>query len=123
MAEYESLGGPTQARIDRFIMGIILLAQAQSARIESHMKANAPWRDRTTNARNGLYSTTRIERFGGWGVGGPRPGVVRIIVDSGHQVAYGVYLEKNNGGRWAIVQPTLDFFGPQLLSQIRGLKL
>jgi hypothetical protein len=107
-----ALGDGAQARIDRLIMGIVMLAQAQSGRIEAHMKANAPWTDRTTNARNGLHSVTRVERL---------PGRTRIIVESGHSVDYGIYLERANGGRFAIVAPTLDYYGPDLLRQVRAL--
>lgn len=99
------------AVIDRKMTGIVALAQAQAGRIESHMKANAPWTDRTANARNGLSSVVRVERS---------PGRLRVVIDSGHSVSYGVFLEKANGGAWAIVDPTLDYYGPDLIRQIRS---
>lgn len=56
------------------------IATSEASRAEAWMKENAPWTDRTTDARNGLFG--RSERSGNV-----------ITVTFGHTVEYGPYLE------------------------------
>lgn len=56
------------------------IATDEASRAEAWMKENAPWTDRTTNARSGLFG--RSERSGNI-----------ITVTFGHTVEYGQYLE------------------------------
>jgi HK97 gp10 family phage protein len=75
------------------------------SRIEANMKHNAPWKDRTTNARNGLFANA--VKFGERTFG--------IIL--GHSVTYGIYLEL--GTRYMrkrpIIIPTLNKYGPKVM--------
>lgn len=71
-------------------------------KMENHAKLNAPWTDRTTNARNGLAA-----RSG-------RDGKTRFIVLF-HQVPYGIWLETRWSGKYAIIMPTIDKFGPEVM--------
>ncbi len=75
---------------------------------EAYMKANAPWQDRTGDARAGLSGTpySRGDVHG---------------VELAHGVSYGVYLEFKYGGRDAIVIPTLEEKGPELMQNLKGL--
>lgn len=74
----------------------------------AHAKVNAPWTDRTGNARAGLGGY--VERDGNdFGL---------IIF---HRVNYGIYLETKYAGRDAIIIPTLDVFGPRVMSALAGL--
>lgn len=70
-------------------------------------KVHAPWTDRTTNARNGLsvqaYHETKR-----------RHGFVLY-----HRVPYGIWLEVSNGGRYAIIGPTLARESIDLMETIR----
>lgn len=59
---------------------------------ESYMRDHAPWTDRTTNARNGLYSKAEVE------------GTVHTLLLS-HFVSYGIYLETMQSGRYGIIVP------------------
>lgn len=59
-------------------------------------RQNAPWTDRTGDARTGLF-----------GFNEKVPGRMRITVSHGEKVFYGVYLELKNNGRYAIIWPTI----------------
>lgn len=84
-----------QAWADRRKAATVALAQVWAGKLEGIMKSNAPWTDRTANARNGLFGSTAIEGN-------------TIFIRCGHSVEYGVFLELANEGRFAIVKPTLD---------------
>jgi len=90
------------ARADRFITAATALHARQAV---NYARTNAPWTDRTTNARNGLFA--RAER--------DAP-VYRIII--GHSVPYGVWLEVRWSGRYAILRPTVDHEGPELMRTV-----
>lgn len=84
------------------------LAKSYAPQIETWMKENAPWTDRTGNARQSLY--TRVDR---------QPQQITITLD--HGVNYGVYLEFRNAGRYAIIDPALDHWVPIIFGGIRKL--
>lgn len=68
--------------------------------IEAWMKANAPWQDQTSNARNGL--TARPKAMGN---------TVQIVC--AHGVPYGIWLEVRWGGKLSIIVPAIERFGPE----------
>lgn len=74
-------------------------------RAESHMKQKAPWKDRTTNARNGL--SAKAVKLGA--------GVYAIILS--HAVTYGIFLERGTRKMKArpIIIPTLAEYGPKVM--------
>lgn len=74
-------------------------------RMEMYMKANAPWEDRSGDARSGL--TAQAERING------QPGIVLY-----HTVDYGIWLEIRWGGEYAIIQPTIEHFQGEIMSGI-----
>lgn len=64
--------------------------------VESYAKDNAPWIDRTGNARQGLTGSVQdISQT-----------VVHLYLS--HKMDYGVYLELKHSGRYAIILPTLE---------------
>lgn len=77
---------------DRALTAIIL---RYSPILEATMRHNAPWTDRTGNARNGLFARPRRERL------------KRYAIVLGHTVNYGFWLEVKQAGRYAIVIPTM----------------
>lgn len=80
-------------------------------RIEAHMKQKAPWKDRTTNARNGLFATAvKISRT-----------VFAIIL--GHSVTYGIFLELGTQYMKArpIIVPSLEEFGPKVVRTLNKI--
>lgn len=62
----------------------------QAARSETYMKTTAPWTDRTGHARSGLFTATKHQ------------GDMHKLLLS-HAVAYGIYLETMQAGRYGII--------------------
>lgn len=63
--------------------------------VEAYAKENAPWVDRTGNARQALHSF--VEELAG--------DIVRLYI--AHGVSYGLWLEIRNSGRYAVLWDTL----------------
>lgn len=76
------------------------IAYTRAAEMQSWMQSNAPWTDRTGDARASLFATVYDD------------GGTIIQIRIGHGVDYGVWLEIAHGGRWAIIAPTVDHFAP-----------
>ena len=80
------------------------------------MKVKAPWTDRTTNARSGLWTVPRH-------LGSGPIGFAEHEIVFGHAVNYGIWLEvkaPNNGGR-PIIMPTTISTGKAVMKTLRGL--
>jgi hypothetical protein len=71
------------------------------------MQQNARWEDRTGDARRLLNTDLEI-------VVGE---MYAITLD--HGVEYGKYLELKHQGRFAIIQPALDHWGPIVFDAVR----
>lgn len=84
------------------------IAKYFAPQMETHAKANAPWTDRTGNARQSLY--------GWWDKQGKK-----VIVFISHGRDYGLWLEIRNSGRYAILWPTVEEFIPQIKSMLRNV--
>lgn len=76
-------------------------------RVESDMKTNAPWTDRTGNARNGLAARAFHDSA--------NAGIILY-----HQVPYGIWLEVAHSGKYAIIDPTIQADGPVVMADLRG---
>lgn len=81
--------------------------QYWAPRAEAYMKNNAPWTDQTGNARNGLAARAFRD--------GDNAGIVLY-----HQVPYGIWLEVKNDGEYAIIVPTIETVGPEVMEDLRG---
>lgn len=112
---WEALAGNYRRAIEA---GIKAIADFYKPQIENYMKQHAPWTDRTTNARSGLY--TEVEQM---------VGVMTQIILA-HSVDYGFYLEgwdpvhqreMQNAGEWSIIAPSLDYFAPRVFADIRRM--
>lgn len=62
---------------------------------QNHARTNAPWTDRTGNARSGLFA----QAFS-------NSGAFEIVLY--HTMSYGVFLEKRWDGRWGIIPETVS---------------
>jgi hypothetical protein len=72
------------------------------------MKDNASWEDRTGDARAGLHVDV-IEA----------PAVLAELVFShDDSLDYPVWLEIANGGKYAIIAPAIDYWGPKLMQDV-----
>lgn len=86
----------------------VVITHRMAPEVENHMKLNAPWTDRTGNARNGLAARPYEEAES-----------VGIVLY--HQVSYGIFLEVSNAGRYAIINPTIDVMGPRVMAAYNDL--
>jgi hypothetical protein len=93
------------AKVKRAAM---ITAQRMAPEVEAYMKNNAPWTDRTGNARNGLAAHAYQD--------GDEIGILLY-----HQVSYGIWLEIANAGKYAIINPTIDTMGPRVMQQYHNL--
>jgi len=85
-------------------------SQKKAAEIENYMKANAPWTDRTGNARRGLRAEVSQSR-----------GRYVTTIKMSYNVYYGVYLEYAMGRRYAIIEPTQRVKGPEYVNGLEGM--
>ena len=89
---------------------LMVECEEQAPETESWMKANAPWEDRTGNARDALWA----EAFG-------TPAAVGIDVGHGEDIEYGAYLETVSNGRYGIIKSTVKDQGRALMRRTNGL--
>lgn len=82
--------------------------RAWGADAVDQMKTGAPWQDRTGDARSGL----------GWSL---EEDWVRPKVFLFHSVTYGQWLELRWSGQYAIIIPTMESFGPELINYIEDV--
>lgn len=87
---------------------LLELAESFAPRIEAWMKENAPWTDRTGNARQSLHTEViaLVNEISIWLFGG---------------VDYQIFLELKNAGRYAIIGPALDYWAQQVWDAVRVL--
>jgi len=81
--------------------------------MEGFAKVAAPWKDRTGDARAGLEGYSGV-----YGTASQGPGVVNHFAAIRHGVDYGKWLEVRFGGRWGIVQRTIEVFIPQIRDRV-----
>lgn len=74
-------------------------------------KVNAPWTDRTTDARNELQAAVVWQDEDHF----------TIMLGHGAQIYYGIWLEVRWGGKFAIILPTVEHFAPQIAGRIAGV--
>lgn len=101
---------PNLKKVNSVVQGAIKVGVATNApRIEQWMKTNAPWTDRTGNARNGLIARPQFSS----------PDKASIVMS--HSVPYGIWLEVRWGGRYAIVGPAVEYWSPLVMKSISAL--
>ncbi len=74
---------------------------------EAYAKTNAPWTDRTGNARNSIQASGPVMK------GRTIVGAVAI------GMFYGKYLELSNGGKYRIIKPAVELMSPRVLGYMR----
>lgn len=75
--------------------------------IEDAAQANAPWTDRTGDARAGL--TCEVDKDG-----------EDVILELFHTVDYGQWLETIQSGRFAIIMPTLEEYSDRIFQAVNA---
>jgi hypothetical protein len=99
----------------RVYLGILEMIMSRAPEMQNWMKQNAPWTDRTGNARQGLAVDVlpSVEGITVLFTLGRHPG--------GGTLDYGRYLELCNQGRYAVVGPAVDYWGPVILQDVKRL--
>ena len=95
--------------------------QSQAPAVQDYARRNAPWTDRTGNARQGLFA--RYEGSGGRNTLGQftAGGKGQHSIVLYHTVSYGIWLEVRWSGRYAIIEPTIRSEGKRIFGGLRGL--
>lgn len=91
-------------KVKRVVAGQFLRAEQEAP---AFMKLNAPWTDRTGNARAGLFADVKIENQG-----------EAFELLFAHTMFYGIFLEARFSGKFAIIMPTVNYFGGLLMDRI-----
>lgn len=97
-----------EAKLLRAIYGVTTY---WDGRAEAHMKQKAPWTDRTSNARNGLFArAAKLSK-------------TTFAIILGHSVTYGIFLERGTKYMRArpIIIPTLEEFGPRVVATLNKI--
>jgi len=100
--DFDSLTPALKRLLPQIDAGVDLAFDYVQPRAESYARTNAPWVDRTGNARNGLFA--RHEKT---------PMVIHRLVIY-HTMPYGLWLEVRWSGRYAIIGPTMFHSAPEL---------
>jgi len=79
-----------------------------AAKAAEKSKANRPWKDRTHHAKQGLYGKFRWEG-------------TRGIIEHGHRVDYGVWLELARDGKYAILEKTLSSLRQEFYNRVKQI--
>ena len=87
---------------------LVSYLERQAPRIRQQMQQEAPWADKTGEARRKL--SAEVEQTG-----------QQISLYLSHGVSYGKWLELSNGGRYAIVGPTTMKAGWSIMQGMTGL--
>lgn len=90
---------------------LLALMEKYRAEIEAYMVRNAAWQDRTGNLRQSLAAEVDLTV----------PNQITLFF--GYSLSYGLFLEFRPDlmGRFAIVNPTYDFFVPKFLDEVTQL--
>ena len=90
-------------------LGMTAILERAKPRAERYMKYNAPWTDRTGNARQGLHAATERHKLR----------LYALIF--AHTVEYGIWLEVTHGGVNRIIEPSVRNQGDALMRDVSGL--
>jgi hypothetical protein len=97
-----------EVRLNKFNEKVKTMVEYNAAQMENASKQNAPWTDRTGNARNSIYAF--VEENG-----------KTLELLHGIGMEYGKYLEVSNQGKFRIIKPTVDNYTPRIKKDIINL--
>ena len=87
---------------------ITAAVRRQALLAQNYARRNAPWTDRTGNARNGLFTISASDQK-----------KHRIVLF--HSVPYGIWLEVRWSGRYQIIIPTITHQGNELMNRLEDI--
>lgn len=85
------------------------VAKSVEGPMYSKARTDAPWTDRTGNARAGLLARAKRES----------PGVHSVTLF--HRVPYGIWLEVAHHQQFQVIMPTVRHFGRIAMARLSGL--
>ena len=95
---------------DRVLVAVAAVAQRVATEMQNQAKADAPWTDRTGNARTGIFGTSETD-FAAH--------VVTIYLSHGATISYGLWLELANSGSHAVIMRTMESHYDSLMQLLR----
>jgi len=95
---------------DRVLTAVAAVAQYVATQMQNQAKADAPWTDRTGNARTGLFGTSEADFSSR---------VVTIFLSHGATIDYGIWLELANSGRYGVIMRTMQAHYEPLMQILR----
>ena len=95
--------------VPRLKAALALDAENIAANMEAWAKNNAPWTDKTGDARDFIKQTVK------W------TNADILMVSLSHNVNYGIYLELCNEGKYAILEKAMAEFGPKFMEGWQGV--
>ena len=93
---------------DRMRVELLALGKQTALGMEAYAKENAPWKNWSHQARQGLFGETMEE-----------DGKLKLRI--AHTMEYGVYLELSRKGRRPILEPTAQKFAPEFFDAAKEL--
>lgn len=103
---FDTLSPSLKVLLPRIDAGVGLAFDAMKPKAESYARSNAPWTDRTGNARAGLKADHIAV-----------PMVKHTLVIY-HSMPYGYWLEVRWSGRYAVIGPTTFNTAPELAALV-----
>ncbi len=111
----ETLATAIEKYGESVITAVTAVAGRVAAEMQNSAKANAPWTDRTGNARTGLFGVA--ER----GEDALGKQVVTIFLSHSAVLTYPLFLELANAGNYAIIMRTIEAHLPGLKADLDQL--
>jgi hypothetical protein len=78
--------------------------------LEATARRDAPWQDRTGNARRALLATVDVAED-----------IVTVFLSHGEDIDYGRYLELNHAERFAVIWPTISQKIPDIEQRLQEI--
>lgn len=94
---------------DKVGAAVLMYAATQASQMQAYMITNHKWVNRTFMAEKTLSAV----------VSQPNVNTVRITL--AHGVEYGIWLELAHEKNYAIIQPTLNVYGPRVVEDMNNL--
>jgi len=88
--------------------GLAAITKYEATEGQNYMRKNAPWTDRTANARQGLFGKAFSDSGG-------------YVIVLYHTMPYGIYLETRWSGKYRIIEPAIQHVGHNVMQSANGL--
>jgi hypothetical protein len=99
-------GGSAATLVLKMHAGLAAVTSGFAQNVQEYAREHAPWEDRTGDARGGLTAEGR-QRLTSYSI---------ILY---HTVDYGIWLEVRWDGKYAIILPTIEHMGHELMDRLQ----